>query len=211
MESPGHFSSPGRLSGKWFKFLGNELFLQTRPGHSQNRAGRRRIGQWTPGSLFPVAGASAFPGREGALGYFNSLVGINKFLSHVIEKVPASVGKGALKESQCNEADARFLKILKCILWLQPEVLSCGHKGQEAAQRDQSEAWQPLASLVWFPPLPAVMIQLFVLSPVSLKNWRSATNRRREMGLEDLPDLVTISSMGVQIQSTVLNVLFFTK
>lgn len=99
-------------------------------------AGRRRSGQWTPGSPFPVAGALAFPGREEGLGYFNSLVGINKFLSHIIKKIPASVGKGALKESQCNEADVGFLEILKCVLWLQPEVFSCGHKGQETAQRD---------------------------------------------------------------------------
>ncbi|KAL0602825.1 hypothetical protein AAY473_029025 [Plecturocebus cupreus] len=32
-------------------------------------------------------------------------LGINKFLSHIIQKVPASVGKRALKESQCDEAN----------------------------------------------------------------------------------------------------------
>lgn len=32
--------------------------------------------------------------------------------------------------------------------------------------------------------------------------------RRREIRLEDLPNLLTISSMGAQIQSTALNVLF---
>lgn len=82
----------------------------------------------------------AFRGIWEELGYFNSLVGINKFLSHVIKKVPASVGKGALKESQCDEADVGFLEILKRILWLQPEILSCRHKGKEAAQRDKPEA-----------------------------------------------------------------------
>lgn len=84
----------------------------------------------------------AFQGIWEELGYFNSLVGINKFLSHVIKKVPASVGKGALKESQRDEADVGFLEILKCVLWFQPEILSCGRKGQEAAQRKEPEAWR---------------------------------------------------------------------
>lgn len=128
------------------------------------------------GSLFPVTGATVFPGREEELGYFNSLVGINKFLRHVIKEVPASIGKGALKESQCNEANVGFLEILKCILWLQPEVFSCGHKGQEAAQRDQSEAW--LASSL---PLPVVMVHLFVLSPVNPMHCRSGVKRSREV------------------------------
>lgn len=118
--------------------------------------------------------------RERA-GYFNSLVGINKFLSHIIKKIPASVGKGALKESQCNEANVGFLEIVKCILWLQPEVFSCGHKGEEAAQRDQSEAWLPLARLVWSPPLPSAMIQLFVSPPVHPMHWGSGTKRSREI------------------------------
>lgn len=91
---------------------------------------------------FLVAGAVPFQGREEELGYFNSLVGINKFLSHVIKKVPASVGEGALKESQCDEAYVGFLEILKCILWLQPEVFSCGHRGRrllrETGQRPGS-------------------------------------------------------------------------
>lgn len=148
-------------------------------------AGRKRCGQCTPGSLFPMAGALAFQGREEELGYFNSLVGINKFLSHVIKKVPASVGKGALKESQRNEADVGFLKSLKCILWLQPVVFSCGHKGQKAAQRDQSETWQPLAWLVPSLPLSVAMIHLFVLSPVNPTYWRSGTKRRRKIQVQD--------------------------
>lgn len=90
----------------------------------------------------------AFQGIWEELGYFNSLVGINKFLSHVIKKVPASVSKRALKESQCDEADVGFLEILKCVLWFQPEILSCGCKGQGAAQRKELEAWRPLACLV---------------------------------------------------------------
>jgi hypothetical protein len=102
------------------------------------------------------------------LGYFNSLVGIHKFLSHVIKKVPASVGKRALKESQGDKANVRFLEILKCILWLQPEEFSCGQNGQEAAQRDKSRfsspwlapsslsplLWQYANSFVWFPVNP---------------------------------------------------------
>lgn len=148
-------------------------------------ARRKRCGQCTPGSLFRMAGALAFQGREEELGYFNSLVGINKFLSHVIKKVPASVGKGALKESQCNEADVGFLKSLKCILWLQPVVFSCGHKGQKAAQRDQSETWQRLALLVPSLPLSVAMIHLFVLSPVNPTYWRSGTKRRRKIQVQD--------------------------
>lgn len=131
------------MDGKWSKFLGNELFL-----HGQEGA-EERSRHWTPGSLFPVAGAIGFERRGVGLGCCNSLVGIHKFLSHIIEEVPASVGKGALKESQCDEANVRFLEILKCILWLQPEVLSCGQRGRrllrEICQRPSSP-WSPISS-----------------------------------------------------------------
>lgn len=103
----------------------------------------------------------AFQGIWEELGYFNSLVGINKFLSHVIKKVPASVSKGALKESQCDEADVGFLEILKCVLWFQPEILSCGCKGQGGGCSEKGARGLEASSLpspVSAPP--AVKIQL---------------------------------------------------
>lgn len=153
------------------------------------RCGRRRSGQVESGSLFPVAGALAFPGREEELGYFNSLVGINKLLSHVIKEVPAAIGKGALKESQCNEADVGFLEILKCILWLQPEVFSCGHKGQEAAQGNSRGPAAPgLPGLVSTPPCGDDPAPCLVSS--NPMNWRSRTNRSTRIQLQDFPEPV---------------------
>lgn len=127
----------------------------------------------------------------------SSLVGINKFLSHIIKKVPASIGKGALKESQCDEADVGFLEILKCVLWLQPEVFACGHKGQEAAQRAGSEAQESLACLVLFLPLSEGIMQLSVLFPITPQTGEVGPKEAGKFGARSSQDLVTLRPKGV--------------